>query len=158
MQTVLTLDEVYPPTKLKWIPCGALGVQSRNRDILATSRDILRLYDLSKDESNPKAHFKQQQAILLRNEQEFSNPISAFDWNRVDPTKIAVSSVDSTVTILDINQQSLTTQIIAHDKAVYDVSFAPNDSMFASCGEDGSVRIFDIKNLQQSSIIYESEH
>ena len=27
--------------------------------------------------------------------------------------------------------------------------------MFASCGEDGSVRIFDIKNLQQSSIIYE---
>ncbi|MFO0117586.1 MAG: hypothetical protein ACK521_08225 [bacterium] len=96
--------------------------------------------------------------MLLRNEQEFSNPISAFDWNRVDPTKIAVSSVDSTVTILDINQQSLTTQIIAHDKAVYDVSFAPNDSMFASCGEDGSVRIFDIKNLQQSSIIYESEH
>ena len=55
----------------------------------------------------------------------------------------------------NINQQSLTTQIIAHDKAVYDVSFAPNDSMFASCGEDGSVRIFDIKNLQQSSIIYE---
>jgi WD repeat-containing protein 68 len=50
----------------------------------------------------------------------------------------------------------LTTQIIAHDKAVYDVSFAPNESMFASCGEDGSVRIFDINNLQQSNIIYES--
>lgn len=92
----------------------------------------------------------------MRNEQEFSNPISSFDWNHVDPSKIAVSSVDSTVTILDINRQTLTTQIIAHDKAVYDVSFAPNDSMFASCGEDGSVRIFDINNLQQSNIIYES--
>lgn len=75
----------------------------------------------------------------------------------MDPTQIAVSSVDSTVTILDINNQSLTTQIIAHDKAVWDVSFAPNESMFASCGDDGSVRIFDIKNLQQSSIIYESK-
>lgn len=30
--------------------------------------------------------------------------------------------------------------------------------MFASCGEDGSVRIFDIKNLQQSSIIFESQN
>ena len=50
----------------------------------------------------------------------------------------------------------LTTQIIAHDKAVYDVSFAPNESMFASCGEDGSVRIFDINNLEKSNIIYES--
>ena len=52
MQTVLTLDEVYPPTKLRWIPSGALGSQSRNRDILATSSDILRLYDLKKDELN----------------------------------------------------------------------------------------------------------
>lgn len=50
----------------------------------------------------------------------------------------------------------LTTQIIAHDKAVYDVSFAPNDYMFASCGEDGSVRIFDTNDLKQSSIIYEN--
>ena len=66
--------------------------------------------------------------------------------------------MDSTVTILDINQQSLTTQIIAHDKAVSDVSFSPTESMFASCGEDGSVRIFDINNLQQSNIIYESEN
>ncbi len=94
---------------------------------------------------------------MLRNEQEFSNPISSFDWNRVDPTKIAVSSSNRTVTILDINQQSLTTQIIAHDKAVYDVSFAPNDCMLASCSEDGSVRIFDIKNMKQSSIIYECD-
>lgn len=58
MKTVLTLEEAYPPTKLMWIPAGALGVQSRNRDILATSSDILRLYDLNKDEHNPRAHFR----------------------------------------------------------------------------------------------------
>ena len=28
--------------------------------------------------------------------------------------------------------------------------------MFASCGEDGSVRIFDTNDLKQSNIIYES--
>lgn len=156
MQSVLTLEDTYPPTKLMWIPAGALGVQSRSRDLLATSSDVLHLYDLYKDESSPISPFKKQQVFLLRNEQEFSNPISSFDWNRNDPTKIAVSSVDSTVTILDINQQQLTTQIIAHDKAVFDVSFAPNGFTFASCGEDGSVRTFDVRDLKKSNIIYEN--
>jgi DDB1- and CUL4-associated factor 7 len=125
------------------------------RDLLATSSDVLRLYDLSKDISSSKP-FKLKQEFSLRNEQDFSNPISSFDWNQQDPTKIAVSSIDSTVTILDINQQQLTTQIIAHDNAVFDVTFAPDGWTFASCGSDGSVRVFDTRALQQSSIIYEN--
>ena len=123
---------------------------------MVTSSDVLYLYDLQKDENHPEQPLKIVNTIPFRNEHEYSNPISSFDWNRCDPSKIAVSSVDSTVTILDINRQCLTTQIIAHDKAVYDVSFAPNESMFASCGEDGSVRIFDINNLEKSNIIHES--
>lgn len=86
-----------------WIPKDALDTQSRSRDLLATSSDFLRIYDLHKDENNPTNPFKLKQEFKLRNEQEFSNPISSFDWNRANPTAIAVSSVDSTVTILDIN-------------------------------------------------------
>lgn len=50
LSCVLTIEEKYPPTKLMWIPKGALGIQSQPRDILAISSDILYLYDLGKDE------------------------------------------------------------------------------------------------------------
>ena len=96
------IKETYPPTKLMWIPQGALGVQSRDREILATSSDFMHIYDMSKEVTEDGTVMKLERTILLRNESEFSNPISSFDWNRTDPSKIAVSSVDSTVTILDI--------------------------------------------------------
>ena len=39
-------------------------------------------------------------------------------------------------------QQSVT-QLIAHDKEVYDIAFAQGTNVFASVGADGSVRMFD---------------
>jgi WD repeat-containing protein 68 len=49
------------------------------------------------------------------------------------------------------------TQLIAHDKEVYDVSFAGNNAdIFASVGADGSVRMFDLRALEHSTIIYET--
>jgi WD40 repeat protein len=37
------------------------------------------------------------------------------------------------------------TQLIAHDKEVYDIAFAPTTDVFASVGADGSVRMFDLR-------------
>jgi WD repeat-containing protein 68 len=38
------------------------------------------------------------------------------------------------------------TQLIAHDKEVYDIAFKPNDpDVFVSVGADGSVRMFDLR-------------
>ena len=49
------------------------------------------------------------------------------------------------------------TQLIAHDKEVYDMSFRTRHrDVFASVGADGSVRMFDLRNLKHSTIIYES--
>ena len=48
------------------------------------------------------------------------------------------------------------TQLIAHDKEVYDIAFAPSADVFASVGADGSVRMFDLRSLEHSTIIYES--
>lgn len=45
--------------------------------------------------------------------------------------------------------------MIAHDSAVYDICFS-NAHIFASSGEDGSVRHFDLRDLEHSTIIYES--
>ncbi len=48
------------------------------------------------------------------------------------------------------------TQLIAHDKEVYDLAFAAGVHVFASVGADGSVRMFDLRSLEHSTIIYES--
>ena len=44
------------------------------------------------------------------------------------------------------------TQLIAHDKEVYDIAFAQGKNVFASVGADGSVRLFDLRNLEHSTI------
>ena len=57
----------------------------------------------------------------------------------------------------DIEALQAKTQLIAHDKEVYDVAFATrNRDVFASVGADGSVRLFDLRSLEHSTIIYES--
>lgn len=48
------------------------------------------------------------------------------------------------------------TQLIAHDKEVYDIHFSKDKDIFASVGADGSVRQFDIRDLKHSSVLYES--
>jgi len=48
------------------------------------------------------------------------------------------------------------TQLIAHDKEVFDLAFAAGVHVFASVGADGSVRMFDLRSLEHSTIIYES--
>ena len=46
---------------------------------------------------------------------------------------------------------------MAHDKSVYDISFSLEQSVFATVGEDGSVRLFDLRELRNSNIVYEHE-
>lgn len=49
------------------------------------------------------------------------------------------------------------TQLIAHDREVYDVQWSPsNAQVFASVGADGSVRMFDLRSLEHSTILYEA--
>lgn len=46
------------------------------------------------------------------------------------------------------------TQLIAHDKEVYDIAWG-GWGVFATVAADGSVRVFDLRDKQHSSIIYE---
>ena len=39
---------------------------------------------------------------------------------------------------------------------MYDLAFASGTNVFASVGADGSVRMFDLRSLEHSTIIYES--
>jgi len=58
--------------------------------------------------------------------------------------------------LLDIQKQQAITQLIAHDKEVFDIAFARGTDVFATVGADGSVRMFDLRSLEHSTIIYES--
>lgn len=59
--------------------------------------------------------------------------------------------------IWDIEKESITTQLIAHDKEVYDIAFGHDTFTFATAGGDGSVRQFDTRNFDHCIIIYESQ-
>ncbi len=82
--------------------------------------------------------------------------MTSFDWNVTDPSLIGTASIDTTCTIWDITAQKLRTQLIAHEREVFDIAFAQGKDIFASVGADGSVRMFDLRRLDHSTIIYEN--
>jgi len=141
-------DHPYPCTKILWSP------DSRNwssKDLLATTGDYLRIWNVQ-DGANPK-----KECLLNNNKSsEYCAPLTSFDWNETDTNIVGTSSIDTTCTIWDITAQTARTQLIAHDREVFDLAFTRGKDVFASVGADGSVRMFDLRSLEHSTIIYES--
>ncbi|RMZ79214.1 hypothetical protein DV738_g3524, partial [Chaetothyriales sp. CBS 135597] len=156
----------YPVTRILWEPPSS---NKQSTDLLATSGDHLRLWSLpAESAAGYGASLSQKSAAqplqklsplaLLSNSKspEHTAPITSLDWNVVQPSLIITSSIDTTCTIWDIPTLTAKTQLIAHDKEVYDVRFCANSvDVFVSCGADGSVRMFDLRSLEHSTIIYE---
>jgi WD repeat-containing protein 68 len=155
----------YPVTRILWEPPST---NKQTTDLLATSGDHLRLWSLPHDQayaSNTITRKSSDQPLqklsplaLLSNSKspEHTAPITSLDWNVVSPSLIITSSIDTTCTIWDIPTLTAKTQLIAHDKEVFDVRFcAASVDVFVSCGADGSVRMFDLRSLEHSTIIYE---
>jgi len=70
---------------------------------------------------------------------------------------VVTSSIDTTCTVWDIFANSAVTQLIAHDREVYDVAWVPGSTdSFVSVGADGSLRAFDLRSLEHSTILYEA--
>uniref|UniRef100_A0A1B6M5H7 DDB1- and CUL4-associated factor 7 n=1 Tax=Graphocephala atropunctata TaxID=36148 RepID=A0A1B6M5H7_9HEMI len=152
-------DHPYPTTKIMWIPDG----KGLFPDLLSTSGDYLRIWQAGEGET--KLH-----CVLNNNKNsDFCAPLTSFDWNDVDPNIIGTSSIDTTCTIWSLETKQairsintvsghVKTQLIAHDKEVYDIVFSRGGGgrdVFASVGADGSVRMFDLRHLEHSTIIYE---
>eukprot|EP00392_Amoebophrya_sp_AT5.2_P009355 g9383.t1 len=131
-------DIAYPVTKLMW-----LGTP----DLLASTGHALRLWRYSPDDVSPHggALGGLKEVATLHSQPPMLT------------THGPCISVDTTCTIWNLEKQKIETQLIAHDRAVYDIAFSATiDSLFSSVGADGSVRLFDQKNLDHSTIIYES--
>ncbi|OZJ05606.1 hypothetical protein BZG36_01488 [Bifiguratus adelaidae] len=162
-------DHGYPISKLQWEPARLANKPS---DTIATTSDILRLWELTDAEPPSQGghipsssrrlypnHAKQLKikTELANNKQTFSAPLTSFDWNEHQPSLIVTSSIDTTCTVWNVETRQAKTQLIAHDREVFDVAFAHGSSdIFASVGADGSVRMFDLRQLEHSTIIYET--
>jgi len=159
-----TFEHPYPTTKIMWIP----DTKGMYPDLLATSGDYLRVWKVV-DNENRQTESRLECLLNNNKNSDFCAPLTSFDWNEVDPNILGTSSIDTTCTIwgletgqvlgrANIVSGHVKTQLIAHDKEVYDIAFSRaggGRDMFASVGADGSVRMFDLRHLEHSTIIYE---
>ncbi|KAL3653739.1 Rhombotin-1 [Castilleja foliolosa] len=139
----LSFDHPYPPTKLQFHPSPTAP-----SNLLASSGDFLRLWEVKDSSIEPLSTLNNSKTS------EYSAPLTSFDWNEVEPRRIGTSSIDTTCTIWDIEKGVVETQLIAHDKEVYDMAWG-EAGVFASVSADGSVRVFDLRDKEHSTIIYE---
>lgn len=148
---------VYPVSRIQWMPqnCTRLGTCSDSLRIWSLDGGLqeqinLSLYKYGKQPKQPS----QRDTISLGQ----LPPVTSFHWNPISPNLILSSSIDTTCTVWDLSNTTnyVKTQLIAHDSEVYDVKFlAQSTQLFASCGGDGSVRVFDLRSLAHSTIVYE---
>lgn len=146
-------EHQFPATKLMWRPDDGSELGRSKADLLASSSTTLNLWKVEDGEVKMVAKLANTRA---QKGGSHLPPLTSFDWSSLNDHKLGACSVDTTVTIWNLEKQKVETQLIAHDKAVYDIAFSQIDSLFASVGADGSVRLFDQRNLDHSTIIYES--
>ena len=171
---VAECDVIYPVSNIQWMPSAF-----RSRKI-ATASDSLRIWSLNTEENkleeqlnlslckfhkqhpNNKAFVGLSQIPTKTSDVNPSvlgefPPIKSFHWNPVDTNILISSSIDTTCIVWDLQSSNyVKTQLIAHDSEVFDVRFLTQSTqLFASCGGDGSVRVFDLRCLAHSTIIYE---
>lgn len=162
-------EHCYPPTKVMFPP------RPLSSDIVITAADYLRLWSISETPSNTdktrssrgdanqwaKSKTINSEVTMKRvfdcaKPNDFCSPVTSCDWNSEDVNTVACCNIDSTVAIWDIETGEQKTKLVAHDKDVYDVAFASAHT-FASCGADGSVRFFDLRNMDHCTILYETQ-
>jgi len=135
----------FPCTKLKWSPFA-------NSPILAASSDAMRIYSFNQDQN------KLYLNTTLVKTKQYNAPITSFDWNVWNSAILGTVSIDTTATIWDVNKSTMIKQIIVHDKDVYDICFSKKyENYFITTGADGSIRGFDLRNLDESDVLFENQ-
>mmetsp|Transcript_22412 Transcript_22412/g.25945 ORF Transcript_22412/g.25945 Transcript_22412/m.25945 type:complete len:364 (-) Transcript_22412:161-1252(-) len=157
-----TWEHCYPPTKIMYSPAS-----SPNPNLIISTADYLRLWEVKDsygaivgDADDPQnvmdCTIISKKTFDGGKTHDFCSPLTSCDWNADDPAMVGCCSIDTTVTIWDIDLPKPTTQLIAHDKDVFDIAFAKGTHTFATCGADGSVRMFDLRELEHCTVVYES--
>ena len=140
-----SIDHGYPATKIMW----GRNTNNMDFDLFATTSDCLRVFK----ETDDKVELKCQ--LINTQQKELASPMTSFDWSPKDPEIICCASIDTTCSIWNLEEEKLSKLVIAHDKEVLDISFSPEGNEFVTVGADNTLRLFDIRNLTQSNIIFD---
>lgn len=100
----------YPASKIMWSPYS--NFYGQKDQLIAVASDKMKLYNF-----NPDTGLKLKTELKNTLLKDLSAPLTSFDWS---PTKnfICCSSIDTTCTLFDVNTESFSKQLIAHDKEV----------------------------------------
>ncbi|KAK1922636.1 putative transparent testa glabra 1 protein [Papiliotrema laurentii] len=181
LHSIASVNLTFPATKVAWEPAQSVAGNAYTNgqtELLATTGDVLRIWDLGRDWKGDTSRgyvgrggagggggYETEQYVLntrsvltnSKSPQTSLPPITSFAWNPDKPESIVTCSIDTTATLWDINTSQAITQLIAHDRAVYDLAWLPQSpDIFVSVGADGSLRAFDLRQLEHSTILYES--
>ncbi|KAL6929712.1 hypothetical protein ACO0SA_001116 [Hanseniaspora valbyensis] len=160
-----TKESDMPITNIGFLPNSFYRSDPLNR-LLISSSNSLNLLHYS-EESNEVTDILNLTLLKYnKNNTATSNsnsfpPITSFDFNITNNTDVIQSCIDTTCTVYDLTKQKIKTQLIAHDDLVLDVKYLNNNNtkknaeLFMTCGNDGSLRLFDLRTLDHSSILYE---
>lgn len=167
----------YPATSLQWQPASAQShswlQKSTATELLATTGDALRIWEYNGETPPASSSYVGRQPAISSGHsltmktalsgqskvqtQSAGAPLTNFSWNEKAPNLIVTASIDTTCTVWDIDMSMAMTQLIAHDREVYDVAWLPGSTdIFVSVGADGSLRAFDLRSLEHSTILYET--
>lgn len=153
-EKIAEMETSFPQTKMMWKPTeGTVSSTDFDGGILAMCAVGLEIHKLEDGKLTPAGQMKP--AHRMKDGCK-SPPLTSLDWNPNNEAKIGISSIDTTCSIFDLERQKIESQLIAHDRAVYDFAFG-SGSLFGTVGADGSLRIFDSRNLSVSTILWETQ-
>ncbi len=150
----------YPPSRISFCPDRSTGAP----DLIATSGDFLRIWQVGAGsssggggEGSDSRPASTRLARLLTNaaHSAYCAPLTALDWNAADTRRLGTASIDTTCTVWDVEVGVADAQLVAHDGPVHDLAWG-GVGVFASASADGSVRVFDLRDREHSTIIYEA--
>ncbi|KAG1870108.1 WD40-repeat-containing domain protein [Suillus subalutaceus] len=164
--TLVEANHGYPATNLQWQPASASGFSWTGKapaaELLATTGDALRVWEYFGDAPAASSAYVGRQPtgaghrLTLKTalqskvqSQSTGPPLTSFSWNEKAPSLVVTSSIDTTCTVWNIDTSTAITQLIAHDREVYDVAWLPGSTdIFVSVGADGSLRAFDLRTVR----------
>ena len=155
----------YPPSRIAFCPDRSAGAP----DLIATSGDFLRIWQVGSggggigggdgaaapDDSARPASTRLARLLTNAAHSAYCAPLTALDWNAADTRRLGTASIDTTCTVWDVEAGVADAQLVAHDGPVHDLAWG-GVGVFASASADGSVRVFDLRDREHSTIIYEA--
>lgn len=136
-------EVTFPQTGLRFSPFG-----SRNsNDFLVTCGDTVKLWQTSLNKMELTSE------VIVNTT---ADPLTSLDWSQLEESLVICGSSDATASAIDLNAGTLASRILAHDHPIHDISFCGPSPSFVTAGFDGSIRFFDLRDLQSSIIYYQT--